>query len=65
MPERTVKQALTAYVDERGIRRYGIEGETVNVHPDHVKAFDEGQGVVTPTKAAPQKRAATQPKSRK
>ena len=60
MPEREVKQTLATYVDEEGIRRYGLAGETVNVHADDVERFDEAQGVITveaPTKkAAPKKR---------
>jgi hypothetical protein len=60
MPERTVNTTLVSYLDEDGVRRYGLHGETVSVHPDHVEAFDEANGIVTvqaPTKAAPKKAA--------
>jgi hypothetical protein len=59
MPEREVKQTLVSYLDEEGIRRYGLAGETVSVHADDVGRFDEAQGVITveaPTKKAPKKR---------
>jgi hypothetical protein len=44
MPGREVKQVLASYRDEDEVLRYGLQGETVTVHPDHVKAFDEAQG---------------------
>jgi hypothetical protein len=34
MPAREVKQTLVSYLDEEGIRRYGLAGETVSVHAD-------------------------------
>jgi hypothetical protein len=41
MPDRVVKLALASYVDDNGLPRYGLQGETVTVHPDHVDRFDE------------------------
>ena len=57
MPEREVKETLVSYLDEEGIRRYGLQGETVSVHPDHVKEFDQANGPPPQTKAAPTKAA--------
>ena len=44
MPDRVVKTGLVSYVDADGVPRYGLQGETVTVHPDHVKQFDEVNG---------------------
>jgi len=64
MPEREVRQALATYVDEDGATRYALEGETVTVHPDHVKQFDEPNGGVdASTPDAAPKRRARQPKT--
>jgi len=41
MPDREVKLALASYIDKDGVPRYGLQGETVTVHPDHVERFDE------------------------
>ncbi len=56
MPEREVKQTLVSYLDEEGIRRYGLAGETVNVHTDHVERFDKLNGG-PPAAEAQKKRA--------
>ena len=57
MPEREVKTGLATYIDADGVRRYALAGETVTVHPDHVKAFDELNGA--PEAAAPKRRPRT------
>ena len=57
MPEREVTQTLVSYLDEEGIRRYGLAGETVNVHADHVKEFDEANGGAPAPKKRPPKKA--------
>jgi hypothetical protein len=41
MPDRTILLGLMTYTDEHGQSRYGLQGETVNVHPDFVDRFDE------------------------
>lgn len=41
MPEREILLAGESYVDEKGVNRFGLQGETVNVHDDDVKRFDE------------------------
>ena len=58
MTERTVKQTLASYRDADGVMRYALQGETVNVHPDHVKAFDEANGGA-PEDTAPKRRGRT------
>jgi hypothetical protein len=64
MPEREVRQALATYVDEDRATRYALEGETVTVHPDHVKQFDEANGGVdASTPDAAPKRRTRQPKT--
>ena len=55
MPEREVKQTLVSYLDEEGIRRYGLQGERVSVHTDDVERFDEANGGA-PDTPAPKKR---------
>ena len=62
MPEREVRQALATYVDEDGATRYALEGETVTVHPDHVKQFDEPNagGCINPRRSAETSRTPTQ-----
>ena len=57
MPEREVKQTLATYLDEEGIRRYGLAGETVTVHADHVKEFDDVNGGAPAPKKRPLKKA--------
>ena len=51
MPDRVVKTGLVSYVDADGVPRYGLQGETVTVHPDHVKRFDEVNGAPEDTPA--------------
>jgi hypothetical protein len=41
MPDREVKLALATYIDLDGVSRWGMQGATVAVHPDHVERFDE------------------------
>lgn len=41
MPDREIKTALGTYVDSNGVSRFAMKGETVTVHADHVKRFDE------------------------
>jgi hypothetical protein len=47
MAEREVKQTLVSYLDEEGIRRYGLAGETVSVHGDDLERFDQDNGDAT------------------
>jgi hypothetical protein len=56
MPERVVRQTLATYVDADGATRYGLAGETVTVHADHVKAFDAVNGAAPKDKPAPKRR---------
>lgn len=62
MPARTVNQVLATYIDEHGVTRYALAGETVDVHPDDVKRFNEANGIVeveaptTPKKRGTQRR---------
>jgi hypothetical protein len=62
MPEREVRQALATYVDEDG-DTLRPEGETVTVHPDHVKQFDEAHRRVDASTADVPKRRTRQPKT--
>jgi hypothetical protein len=57
MPEREVKQTLVSYLDEEGIRRYGLAGETVSVHADDLERFDEANGGAPAPKKRPPKKA--------
>lgn len=41
MPNRVIKLALATYFDEDLQSRFALKGETVAVHSDHVKRFDE------------------------
>ena len=45
---RSIRTTLAA---EDGATRYGLQGETVTVHPDHVKRFDEINGAPEDTPA--------------
>ena len=51
MPDRVVKLELATYIGEDGATRYALQGETVTVHPDHVKRFDEVNGAAEDTPA--------------
>jgi hypothetical protein len=41
MPERTILLAGESYKDEKGVDRFGMQGEKVNVHEDDVERFDK------------------------
>ena len=58
MTERTVHIGMTTYTDPDGIPRIALAGETVDVHPDHVKRFDELNGAPPEEKPPPQRRPA-------
>ena len=53
MPDRTVRQVLATYTDTDGATRYGLAGETVSVHPDDVKRFDQLNGGPAKPEAKP------------
>ena len=54
MTEREVKQPLVSYRDKDGAIRHALQGQVVDVHPDHIKEFDALNGGPPPkTKAAP------------
>ncbi len=57
MTARTVTIGLASYVDPDGVRRIGLAGETVQVHADHVKRFDELNGAPPKDTPAPKRRA--------
>jgi hypothetical protein len=40
MPQRTVLLGLMTYRDEDGLDRFGLQGETVQVHANFVERFD-------------------------
>lgn len=40
MPERTVLLGGMTYIDEDGIGQFGLQGQTVAVHPDNLERFD-------------------------
>jgi hypothetical protein len=63
MPEREVKRTLVSYLDEEGIRRYGLAGEHVSLHADDLERFDKANGGApdSPPDPAP-KRRPRQPK---
>ena len=63
MPERTVKQTLASYRDADGVMRYALQGETVDVAADDVKAFDEAQGGAPEGSTPPKKAAAAKKKT--
>ena len=58
MPEREVNQVLASYRDPGGAMRYALQGETVTVHADDVKRFDEANGTTKDT-SAPKRRPRT------
>jgi hypothetical protein len=44
MTRRTVRSGLMTYVGPDGVQRFGVAGDEVDVHPDHLKRFDEVNG---------------------
>ncbi|OHU71385.1 hypothetical protein BKG86_17175 [Mycobacteroides chelonae] len=40
MPTREVVVSVAAYTDVNGVRDFALQGETIDVHPDHVERFD-------------------------
>ena len=59
MSERVVKTTLASYRDVDGVLRYALQGETVTVHADDVKRFDEVNGAPPEDKPAPKRRPRT------
>jgi hypothetical protein len=57
MPDRVVKLGLASYVDPDRATRYALQGETVTVHPDDLKRFDEANGGAPPDTAPKKSRA--------
>ena len=57
MTERTVAIGLVTYTDPDGLPRFGLQGETVDVHPMHVKRFDGVNGAPPEDTPAPKRRA--------
>ena len=55
MTKRTVQSGMVTYRDPEGATRYGVAGEEVDVHADHVARFDQLNGG-PPEKPAPAKR---------
>ena len=56
MTTRTVTIGLASYTDSDGVPRFGLQGETVEVHADHVKRFDELNGAPPKDKPPPKRR---------
>ena len=48
MATRTVGIALATYIDPNGESRFGLYGNEVEVHDDHVAEFDAANGVGDP-----------------
>ena len=44
MTERTARQVLMSYRDVDGATRHALQGEVIDVRPDHVKEFDAANG---------------------
>ena len=42
--ERVVQSGMVTYTDEDGAQRFGVAGEEVHVHADHLKRFDRLNG---------------------
>lgn len=40
MPAREVVVSVAAYTNVNGVRDFALQGETIDVHPDHVERFD-------------------------
>ena len=63
MVRREVEHALISYRDPQGRIRRTLQGEGVDVHPDHVTAFDEVNGVSEDTPAQTARDAAPPPEA--
>ena len=61
MVRREIEHPLISYRDPQGRIRHALQGEGVDVHPDHVKAFDEVNGVSEDTPAQTARDAARTP----
>jgi hypothetical protein len=46
---------MVTYTDPDGVRRYGVEGEQVDVHADDLARFDKVNGGAPQGDAAPKK----------
>lgn len=40
MAKRQVSVTLATYIDVKGFSRFALQGQTVDVHPDHIERFD-------------------------
>lgn len=40
MPKRTVRTGVATYLGADGMWRFGVQGATVDVHPDDLARFD-------------------------
>jgi hypothetical protein len=56
MPERDVTQTLATYINADGATSYALQGETVTVHHDNIKAFDAANGTAPAAKRRPPKK---------
>ena len=56
MTTRTVNLGMVTYTDANGVRRIGLQGEQVDVHPDDLARFAAVNGIIEV--AAPAKKAA-------
>jgi hypothetical protein len=50
--KRTVNLGACTYVDVNGAQRFGVAGETVDVHPDNLERFSRVNGSTPETKPA-------------